>query len=152
MLPDQTNSSLSPQEIRPSAQEETPVSTTTGMDEDALLPAVEGQPILPTQEASLPPEAQGETNGGPLGCCLGTVVGLFLTALLILGLSILLSNGGTLSFATIPVLVAGTIVGGYLGWRIGKRIYKEYEPAVVKRQVRAIAVKKKKRKVNKHLS
>ncbi len=30
-------------------------------------------------EAQLPPEAQGETNGGPLGCCLGVTVGLLLS-------------------------------------------------------------------------
>ncbi len=30
-------------------------------------------------ETQLPPEAQGETNGGPLGCCLGVTVGLLLS-------------------------------------------------------------------------
>lgn len=142
--PDESSSSS--EEIQPLLpEEETP--TTTPINEGATLPIVEGQPAIPTAEASLPPEAQGETNGGPLGCCLGTVVGLLLTALLLLGVSILLSNGGTLSFATVPVIILGTIAGGYFGWKIGRRVYKEYEPPVVKRQYQATPTKKKKRKV-----
>ena len=142
--PDESLSSLA--EIQAfSAEEETPI--TTIIDEGAALPTVEEQQGISPTEASLPPEAQGETNGGPLGCCLGTVVGLFLTALLVLGVSILLSNGGTLSFATIPIILLGTILGGYFGWKIGRRVYKEYEPPVVKRQYRGTPTKKKKRKV-----
>ena len=123
-------------------EEETPT-----VSDDTTLPVIEEQTVTPMSEASLPPEAQGETNGGPLGCCLGTVVGLFLTVLLVLGVSILLSNGGTLGVATIPVIVLGAIIGGYFGWRIGKRVYKEYEAPVVKRQYRATPTKKKKRKI-----
>src|SRR5258707_1244253 len=45
------------------------------------------QPEQPSEAASkagksendLPPEAQGEVNGGPLGCCLGTMIGLLLS-------------------------------------------------------------------------
>jgi len=155
MFPTQPDdSSSSTEELQqPPQEEETPIATTPIIGEGAALPVVEGQPAIPTPEASLPPEAQGETHGGPLGCCLGTVVGLLLTALLLLGMSILLSNGGALSFATIPVIILGTIIGGYSGWRIGKRVYKEYEPPVVKRQYRGTPTKKKKRKtVNTTLS
>ncbi|GAC1390405.1 MAG: hypothetical protein NVS4B11_12330 [Ktedonobacteraceae bacterium] len=149
MFPIQPNSSSSSEEIQRSPQEEeTPIATTPIIGEGAALPIVEGQPAIPAPEASLPPEAQGETNGGPLGCCLGTVVGLLLTALLLLGVSILLSNGGTLSFATVPVLIVGTIAGGYLGWRIGKRVYKEYEELpVVKRQGRVLTARKRQKNV-----
>src|SRR5450755_3502038 len=61
--------------------------------EDEHFPAEEGQmingeaqfiapedPVSP--ESMLPPEAQGETNGGPLGCCLGLTVGLMLSLFL----------------------------------------------------------------------
>ncbi len=148
MFPTEPDSSPEEEEIQPLPQQEdeTLIATTPSVDKGAALPIVEGQPALPTAAASLPPEAQGETNGGPLGCCLGTVVGLLLTALLLLGVSILLSNGGILSFATIPVIIAGTIAGGYFGWRIGKRVYKEYEPPIVKRQYRGTPAKKRKRK------
>ncbi len=149
MFPTQPDeSSPSSEEIQPISQEEaTPIYTTASLNEEANLPAVEGQPNIPLNESILPPEAQGETNGGPLGCCLGTVVGLLLTALLVLGTSILLSNGGVLNFATIPVFILGTIAGGYFGWKIGKRVYKEYELPIVKRQYQGTSAKKKKRKV-----
>jgi hypothetical protein len=82
--------------------------------------------------STLPPEAQeAETHGGPLGCCLGVVVGLLLTMLVMLGISILLSNGGFLGAATLPVDLLGGVVCGYLGWRIGQRVYRVYEPPVV---------------------
>ncbi|HZO72160.1 MAG TPA: hypothetical protein VFB60_08145 [Ktedonobacteraceae bacterium] len=82
----------------------------------------------PSLEAMLPPEARGETNGGPLGCCLGIVVGLLLTLAIILTTSILLSNGGYLGIATLPVALLGAALCGFLGWKIGKRFYREYEP------------------------
>ena len=34
---------------------------------------------IPTSQEELPPEARGEVNGGPLGCCFGIVVGLILS-------------------------------------------------------------------------
>ncbi len=148
MFPTQPDESwTSSEEIQPiSQEEETPIPTAASVNEETRLPTVEEQPGNPLNESSLPPEAQGETNGGPLGCCLGTVVGLLLTALLVLGTSILLSNGGVLNFATIPVFILGTIAGGFFGWRIGKRVYKEYEPPIVKRQYQGTSAKKKTRR------
>ena len=153
MFPDQPDEQYasSSEEMQTPTPEEIIAATTPVIGEEAALPVVEGQPAIPTptspvaDETELPPEARGETNGGPLGCCLGTVVGLFLTVLIILGISLSLSNGGFLGVATIPVIALGTIVGGYGGWRIGKRIYKEYEPPVVKRQARTTPKRKKKR-------
>ncbi len=107
--------------------EDVPVAEAETASEGSEELDISPTPTLPSPEELLPPEAQGEANGGPLGCCLGIVVGLLLTALLTTGLSLALANGGTLSFATIPVLFIGTVLGGYLGWRIGKRVYKEYE-------------------------
>lgn len=90
---------------------------------------------VPTEEVNeqaleLPPEAQGEANGGPLGCCLGLVVGVFLTALLMTIGSVALGNGGFLGIATVPVLALGTILCGYFGWKIGKKLYREYDTSV----------------------
>src|ERR1700687_4756104 len=70
-------------------------------------------------KSSLPPEAQGETNGGPLGCCLGIVVGLLFSLLLSSSLAILLTNGRSLSFPiiTIPTIIIGTILCSYFGWK-----------------------------------
>lgn len=83
-------------------------------------------------QMELPPEARGEANGGPLGCCLGVVAGIFLTALIITAVSVVLRNGGYLSFGTLPILLIGAIVCGYFGWKIGKKVYREYEIPVVK--------------------
>jgi hypothetical protein len=95
-------------------------------------PITEGQPLPPSPESLLPPEAQGEVNGGPLGCCLGTIAGLFLTVLLIVSASLLLANGANISLTTAPVALVGAVLGGYFGWKIGKKLYKEYDPPVLK--------------------
>lgn len=118
--------------------EEAPTSEVTDEQETSDIPfyaeeAVSEAPIDPLI-STLPPEAQGETNGGPLGCCLGTVAGLFLTLALILLVSISIGNGGYLGWTTAPIALLGTIVGGYVGWRIGKRIYREYELSPQRRE------------------
>ncbi len=87
-------------------------------------------------EAQLPPEAQGETNGGPLGCCLGVTVGLLLS-LTVAILSRLYADPlaqvfhGGLSITVRIVMsifaIAAAAVFGYVGWKIGKRLYREYE-------------------------
>jgi hypothetical protein len=88
---------------------------------------VETDAVPPISAETLPPEAQGEANGGPLGCCLGVVVGLFLTFTLITLVSVLIHNGGYLGVATVPTGTIGGIIGGFLGWKIGKAIYHEYD-------------------------
>ena len=84
----------------------------------------------------LPLEAQGETNGGPLGCCLGVTVGLLLS-LTVAILSRLYADPlaqvfhSSLSMSVRIVMVIFAIVAavlcGYSGWKIGKRVYREYE-------------------------
>src|SRR6516164_305003 len=82
------------------------------------------------------PEAQGETNGGPLGCCLGVTVGLLLS-LTVAVLSRLYADPlaqvlhGNLS-TTVRIImfmfaIGGAVLFGYLGWKIGKHLYREYE-------------------------
>ncbi len=98
-------------------------------------------------EAKLPQEAQGEVNGGPLGCCLGVVAGLFFSLLIgVLGfghnlaflfsLVLPFSPITTVRIATGCIAFAGAVVFGYFGWRIGKRLYREYEPPVIKQRTR----------------
>jgi hypothetical protein len=93
-------------------------------------------PEKPLEE--LPPEAQGEANGGPLGCCLGVMFGILLS------LSVAIVSrvypdlfvtifGEHISIITrvlmVIVLIAGAIIFGGLGWRLGLRFYREYEPS-----------------------
>ena len=91
----------------------------------------------------LPPEAQGETNGGPLGCCLGVTVGLVLS-LTVAILSRLFADPlaqvfhGSLSISVRIVMtifaIVGAVICGYVGWKIGKRLYREYELSPRKQQ------------------
>ena len=110
----------------------------TNDQEQQSQETLEGRESLVSSEAQLPPEAQGETNGGPLGCCLGVTVGLMLSIFLgIIGLSHLLLLPFLLLFHPNPIVgiriatgffaLIGIIVGGYFGWKIGKRVYREYE-------------------------
>ncbi len=108
----------------------------------------EGQPQPgASAEAKLPSEAQGKVNGGPLGCCLGVVAGVFFSLLIgVLGfghnLAFLLSfvlpfsSITTVRIATGCIAIAGAVVFGYFGWKIGKRLYREYEPPVIKDRTR----------------
>ena len=104
---------------------ETPQETEQLSSEPLDAPEEGEQPGV---NEALPPEAQGETHGGPLGCCLGTVAGLFLMALLTTGIPLLLARPGFLpsTIALILSLVAAVFCG-ILGWRIGKRVYREYD-------------------------
>ena len=111
-------------------------------------PTAEEQPQPgDSPEAKLPPEARGEVNGGPLGCCLGVIAGLFFSLLIgVLGfghnLAFLLSfvlpfsSITTVRIATGCIALVGAVVFGYFGWRIGKRLYREYEPPVLKERTR----------------
>jgi len=116
-------------------------------DDEEIADSLEAGQELPSGEQAtseeqasdkklLPPEAQGETNGGPLGCCLGVTVGLVLS-LTVAILSRLYADPlaqvfhGYLSISVRVVMIIFAIVGaiicGYVGWKIGKRLYREYE-------------------------
>lgn len=112
-------------------------------EEEQVSEGEEGQETLVSPESLLPPEAQGETNGGPLGCCLGTTVGIMLSLLLgLIGLGHLLMiplAGIIHTDAITNIRIAtgffsfiGAIAGGYFGWKIGKRVYREYDSPVIK--------------------
>ena len=88
-------------------------------------------------EAQLPPEARGDDNGGPLGCCFGISMGLLISAgiasLSIPVISHFFSRGGWLALTTqilaIVLAIAAFFLLGYLGWKIGRRVFREYEPS-----------------------
>jgi hypothetical protein len=116
-----------------------PISENITSEEAQLPPEAQGENITPG-EAQLPPEAQGEVNGGPLGCCLGTTIGLLLSVSIALlsrfyadSLAHLLGGGLSIVTRILMVLVAivGVLICGYFGWRIGKSVYREYNLPVV---------------------
>jgi len=116
-------------------------------DDEEVTDGVESRQVLRAEEQvsadeqnsdkiQLPPEAQGETNGGPLGCCLGVTVGLLLS-LTVAILSRLYADPlasvfhGNLAISVRIVMfivaIGGAVLFGYIGWKIGKRLYREYE-------------------------
>ena len=107
------------------------------------LPTEEEQPLPVSPEAQLPPEARGETNGGPLGCCLGMTIGLLFSIFIgvigfghnlayVLGFVLPFNALTDIRLATGLIALIGTVLFAYFGWKIGKRIYREYEPPVIK--------------------
>ena len=88
-------------------------------------------------EAQLPPEARGAVNGGPLGCCFGLSMGLLLSAglasLSIPVISHFFADRGWLALTTqilvIVLAIALFFMLGYTGWKIGRRVFREYEPS-----------------------
>ncbi len=91
--------------------------------------------------STLPPEAQGEANGGPLGCCLGVTVGLLLSLSIAVlsrlyadSLAQIFSSSLSLVVRIVMILIAlaAIIICGYFGWKIGRNAYREYDPPVVK--------------------
>ena len=106
-------------------------------------PVEEEQPLPVSPEALLPPEARGEANGGPLGCCLGVTIGLLFSLFIgVIGFGhnfayllrfVLPFDALTdIRLATGCIALIGTVLFGYFGWKIGRRIYREYEPPVIK--------------------
>jgi hypothetical protein len=120
---------------RPESEDDQPEQE-NNLKEDQ--PAVEEPPsALSAPEAQLPPEAHGDVNGGPLGCCFGISMGLLLSAgiasLSIPVISHFFSDRGWLALTTQILVIALVIVGffllGYIGWKIGRKIFREYEPS-----------------------
>jgi hypothetical protein len=116
---------------------------------DELSPADEpaSEAMEPTEatrpEILLPTEAQYETNGGPLGCCMGVVVGILLCILCgVIGFGRVTANiivflvhvdpATNIRIATAFFTLVGAVLGGYVGWKVGKRLYREYDPPVLK--------------------
>lgn len=143
---EQVSSSNSGEEMRPDAStDETPL---------AEQPAGEGERPPASPENELPPEAQGEANGGPLGCCLGVMFGLVISLSLAIVSRIYVNPLGTLfqgNYWLLGLLVrilmgilafAFAILFGYFGWKLGKRFFREYEQPVVKERKRRSHPKK----------
>ena len=118
--------------------EEVPDSTDAGQEllSGDQLPTEEHPSPEVSPEAQLPPEAQGEVNGGPLGCCLGVTIGLLLS-LIVAVLSRFYADplaqvfhsslSMTVRIVMFILAIAGAVLFGYIGWKIGKRLYREYE-------------------------
>ncbi len=131
---DSTEHAVQPEEVPAPA-----TSDEQAIEEQSMTPGPSAQP---EPQVSLPPEARGELNGGPLGCCLGVLIGL-MVSLLVAVIGRIYANPLVPIFHS-PLLVlillriamaiggiAGAVIFGYFGWKIGRRLYREYEPPVI---------------------
>jgi hypothetical protein len=118
--------------------EEVPDSTDEGQElpPGDLITAEEHPSAEANPEAQLPPEAQGEVNGGPLGCCLGVTIGLLLSLIVAVisrlyadPLAQVFHSGLSMTVRIVMsiIAIAAAVLFGYVGWKIGKRLYREYE-------------------------
>jgi hypothetical protein len=132
---DSTEHTVQPEEVPAPATSDEQV-----IEEHSMTPGPSAQP---EPQISLPPEARGELNGGPLGCCLGVLIGL-MVSLLVAVIGRIYANPLVPIFHS-PLLVllllriamaiggiAGAVIFGYFGWKIGRRLYREYEPPVIR--------------------
>jgi hypothetical protein len=136
--------------VRPDKQgdEAEAIDPTSLTSDQPELMTEEEASATPSPEDLLPPEARGEANGGPLGCCLGVTVGMFLSLTLAVlsrfyvdPLGALFQHNYGLLALVVRILmgvliVVLAIVCGRLGWKLGRRFYREYEPPVVKERKR----------------
>lgn len=156
-IPSQQTNEETPSIDEITSQVELPAATEADQPDEKALPIDEATPQAeppagtePSQESenTLPPEAQGEANGGPLGCCLGSMIGLLLSlSLVIFSRAYASELGGLLQgnfwlLGLIVRIVMGilafvfAIFFGYVGWKLGKRFYRIYEPVPDRRQKR----------------
>jgi hypothetical protein len=139
-LSDMTDQNRQAQEAR--NEETSSASPTAETPSSSSSETENATPEDPSPESQLPPEAQGEMNGGPLGCCLGVLVGLLISVSVPLisrafGDPLIHTLGGGWLSLLVRILMAvvafiAVIICGRWGWRIGLRIYREYPAPVIR--------------------
>ena len=149
-MPENTPDDFEPASPLNPDEEAQPIDSTASSTDET-----ETEEKAPDPENTLPPEAQGEVNGGPLGCCLGFMVGALLGGVL-LSLSLTVLNHAFADYGLAGWLVR--VLLGILafvlliflcrtGWKLGKRFYREYEPPTVKERQRRPRAKKVQQKI-----
>ncbi|MBA3825129.1 MAG: hypothetical protein H0X24_14685 [Ktedonobacterales bacterium] len=117
-----------------------PLPPTDDTEEPPLGPITDSE-VAAQEPIPVPNDGLGEwpTHGGPLGCLVSLTVGCVLSGFLA---STLISFvhfskagvGGWFIVGAVAVMLAGAVLFGWLGWQIGKRVYREYAPSP--RQIR----------------
>jgi hypothetical protein len=130
-----------PAEIQPvSDLNDETIPTEEVATEEPLGPITDSE-IAAGEPIPVPNDGLGEwpTHGGPLGCLVSLTIGCVLSGFLA---STLISFvhfskegvGGWFIAGAVVVMLVGAVFFGWLGWQIGKRIYREYAPTP--RQIR----------------
>jgi hypothetical protein len=136
-----------------------PFTPVPPVDQQKETPSTDAQSetlgtVETSSQSALPAEAQGEVHGGPLGCCLGTIVGLLLSLSLAVLSRVFIDPLGALfqaNYGLLGLLIrllmgmlacALAIFFGIIGWRLGKRFFREYEPPMLKERRRRVKARK----------
>ena len=127
----------------PEREENQPEADTSQEADQPLEEASPPEERAPAMQ--LPPEARGDVNGGPLGCCFGVSMGLLLSAgiasLSIPIISHFFAGKGLLALLAqilvIVLVIIGFVLLGFLSWKIGRRVFREYDPSPA--QIRKMA-------------
>ena len=106
---------------------------------DASVEAATDEPI------PVPDDGLGEwpTHGGPLGCLVsivfGCLVASFFSSPLLQRVQLIrfgkAAPAGWYIFTAIMLILVITIFFGIIGWKIGKRIYREYAPSARQQRI-----------------
>ena len=115
------------------------------MADSDMLPLDEPLPPPPSEAAEeripVPDDGLGEwpTHGGPLGCLISSMFGCVVAGFIGSNLTWFthFKNQGSLGWAILgAVAVLFVVLGffGWAGWKVGKRIFREYAPSA--RQLR----------------
>ncbi|WP_220193108.1 hypothetical protein [Ktedonospora formicarum] len=137
-MPTESDSRPSPEDQPLDALPEIPGENSPAHTNEVESVSDKEQPASPEISETTTSPSQPEEftpNGGPLGCCMGTVAGIFILLLLVTGLPLLITNKALPRVYFLPSLllvIVGALICGFFGWRIGKRFYREYEPPSLK--------------------
>ncbi|GCE48599.1 hypothetical protein EI42_05959 [Thermosporothrix hazakensis] len=81
----------------------------------------------PGTEAKEAEQQVPEAHGGPLGCCMGVVIGMMGMLMITVGLSLFIFQRSILGGWALPISLTGAVICGVIGWWVGKKVYREYE-------------------------
>ncbi len=112
-----------------STEEENTVSNLSRKS-DSSANAGTSNPKNNEQDGVSPNEPPWPTNGGPLGCLIGSMSGLLIGAFL--GTTLLIPYRVT----GIVLTVLLTFILAVLGWKIGRGVFREYAPPTSRRRLR----------------
>lgn len=100
------------------------------MTPDSML-AEESTEFVPDPDKPINLEEEWPTHGGYLGCLMGIMFGClaaaFIASPLVRGATHVVANiGFQLNASALVIMLIGIMLFGFIGWKIGKRIFRDF--------------------------